>query len=199
MDGRFTGDTPHALTWTIDDAMQRSSHALVDDGRVWIVDPVGWEPALERVEALGEAVAVIQLLDRHGRDGEAVARRLGVPFLPLPGALHNTPFRVVRLTQRRWWREVGIWWNAKRTLVVPEAVGTAPSFAVGEGRVGVHPMLRLTPPERLLDHQPEDLLVGHGPPVVGGATEAIRTAVEHSRSDVPQLLKKLPGMLRGSG
>jgi hypothetical protein len=29
------------LSWVLDEALERTSHALVDGGRVWLVDPVG--------------------------------------------------------------------------------------------------------------------------------------------------------------
>src|SRR3954452_19614684 len=69
------------LSWVAAESMMRASHALAADGRVGIVDPVGAGAGLERVRALGEPVAVLQLLDRHNRDSAAVAARLGVPHL----------------------------------------------------------------------------------------------------------------------
>ena len=48
--------------------MQRTSHALVAGGKVWLIDPVLEDGALERIRALGEPAGVLQLLDRHGRD-----------------------------------------------------------------------------------------------------------------------------------
>lgn len=60
--------------------MQRASHALAVEGRVWLVDPVD-APELEaRIRLLGEPAGVVQLLDRHGRDCAAWAARLGVPM-----------------------------------------------------------------------------------------------------------------------
>jgi hypothetical protein len=87
----------------------------------------------------------------------------------------------------------------RRTLVVAEAIGTGRAFAVGDGPVGVHPMLRLTPPRRLGDFAPEHLLVGHGPPLHGTQTpSAITVALERSRRDLPQLLRRLPALLRAA-
>ena len=82
-------------------------------------------------------------------------------------------------------------------LVATEAIGTLPFFAVGDGRAGVHPMLRLTPPRVLRGYQPEHLLGGHGLGVHGPeAASALETALAHSRSDVPRLLARLPSLLR---
>ena len=60
-------------------------HALVHEGRVWLVDPFDDPEAMERVAALGEPAGVLQLFVAHNRDGEAIAKRLGVPFHKLPG------------------------------------------------------------------------------------------------------------------
>ena len=49
---RLDDRLPSALTWTVDEAMERSSHALAEGGRVWLVDPVADSRALEAVEAL---------------------------------------------------------------------------------------------------------------------------------------------------
>ena len=45
-------------------------------------------------------------------------------------------------------------------------------------------MLRLTPPRRLLDFEPEHLLVGHGAGVHEDAPAALRYAIEGSRSRI---------------
>jgi hypothetical protein len=48
----------------------------------------------------------------------------------------------------------------------------------------VEPLLRLTPPRRLLEFEPDHLLVGHGEGVLGNAAAAIRDAIEGSRSRI---------------
>jgi hypothetical protein len=187
------------LTWVMDEPMQRASHALADEGRVWLVDPVDDAEALERVAALGTPVAVLQLLDRHNRDCAPIAQRLGIPHLIVPESLSDAPFVVHRVIRRRLWKEVALWWPARRALVVAEVLGTADAFAVGDGPVGVHPMVRLLPPDGLARFEPEHLLVGHGPPVHGGeTTAAMREALAHSRRDVVRLLLKLPTLIRSA-
>ena len=74
------------------------------------------------------------------------------------------PFPVVSVPR---WREVGLWWPARKALVVTEALGTSELFTGGDRAVGVHLMLRLLPPRRLGGYAPEHLLVGHGPPIHG--------------------------------
>jgi hypothetical protein len=97
----------------------------------------------------------------------------------------------------RGWREVALWWADERALIVAEAIGTAPAFALGRA-AGVHPMLRLTPPRKQLSpFHPERLLVGHGETLESGADAALREALAHSRQDLPRLLLSVPKLLRG--
>lgn len=198
MEARITGEFDAGFTWVVDELMERASHALVHDGRVWVVDPVAWEPALEKIAQLGEPAGVLQLLDRHGRHGETVARRFGVPLLRLPHALPDTPFEVSRLVDRPWWREAVLWWPQRKVLVVPEAVGTGEYFALGRP-LGVHPMLRLTPPYSLRAYEPEHLLAGHGPSLHDDAAPALEQALQHARSDIPRGIARLPKLLRRRG
>jgi hypothetical protein len=185
------------ISWTEDSAMARTAHALTSDGRVWLIDPFDDDAALDAAASLGRPDGVLQLLDRHNRDCEAIARRLDVPHLRVPGRLADTPFEVVPMISRRGWREIALWWAAERALIVAEAIGTAPAFAVGR-RAGVHPMLRLTPPRsQLSPYRPETLLVGHGRTLESGGAEALADALAHSRSDLPRLLVSLPKLLRG--
>lgn len=175
-----------ARSWTAREPMERSAHALASDGRVWLVDPIADDAALDATEALGEVVGVLQLLDRHPRDCAALARRYGVPHLRLPETLEGSPFEVRRVTWLPGWREVGLWWPEHEALVVAEAVGTASYFAVGGRRLGMHPMLRMKPPGVLGELAPRALLVGHGPPLHDDATAALGEALHRSRRDAPR-------------
>jgi hypothetical protein len=189
----------HALgvTWVEQNAMARSAHALRDDQRVWLIDPYEDAEALAAAAALGTPSGVLQLLDRHNRDCAAIAQRLGVAHLRLPVDTTGTPFTAIPVISTRGWREVALWWAGERALVVAEAVGTAPAFALGRP-VGVHPMLRLTPPRKPLSRfQPERLFVGHGEALESGADAALREALANSRRDLPRLLLSVPKLLRG--
>lgn len=186
------------VTWVEQNAMARAAHGLAEDGRAWLIDPYEDADALAAVAELGTPAGVLQLLDRHNRDCELIARRLDVPLLRLPINADGTPFEAIPVISMRGWREVALWWAAHQALVVAEAVGTAPAFALGR-RVGVHPMLRLTPPRRQLSRfQPARLFVGHGEPIESGADAALDDALERSRSDVPRLLLDIPKLLRGA-
>jgi hypothetical protein len=177
--------------------MARAAHAVRDGDTVWLIDPFEDPAALEAAATLGQPAGVIQLLDRHQRDGEAIANRLGVPLMRLPKAIPGTPFEVVSVVARPWWREIALWWPAQRTLIVAEAIGTGPLFGLGR-RAGVHPMLRAVPPRSALGrYSPERLLVGHGPALDGNAAPALSQALSSSRSDIPKLLATLPSVIRG--
>lgn len=185
------------LTWVEQNAMARAAHALLAGERVWLIDPYEDTEAMAAVAELGTPAGVLQLLDRHNRDCQPIAQRLGVPLLRLPMDGAGTPFTPIPVISNRAWREVALWWGDERALVVAEAVGTAPAFALGR-RVGVHPMLRLTPPRKPLSRfRPERLFVGHGPPLESGADAALREALEQSRKDLPQLVLSVPKLLRG--
>jgi hypothetical protein len=189
---------PVGVSWIESGAMARTAHALADGGRVWLIDPFEDSEALEAAAQLGEAAAVVQLLDRHERDCERIAARLGVPWLRLPSSVPESPFTVVPVVARSRWNEIALWWDAQSTLIVPEAIGTGPYFAAGR-RAGVHPMLRLLPPRAALgSYAPQRLLVGHGPPVLDDAAAALSDALKHSRDDIPKLILSLPGLIRGS-
>jgi hypothetical protein len=189
----------HALgvTWIEQTGMARTAHALSSNERVWLIDPFDDQPALQAAASLGRPAGVLQLLDRHNRHCEPIATRLGVPLLRLPDEAPDTPFEVVPILSRRGWKEVALWWAQERALIVAEAIGTAPAFALGR-RAGVHPMLRLTPPRSQLSaYRPEMLLVGHGKTIESDGAAALDDALAHSRSDIPRLLIKVPTLLRG--
>lgn len=177
---------PWAVTWTAREPMERSAHALASEGRVWLVDPMADDAALNTAEALGEVVGVLQLLDRHPRDCKALARRYGVPHLRLPQHLPDSPFEVRKVVWLPGWREVGLWWGEHEAFVVPEAVGTASYFAVGAGALGMHPMLRVKPPGVLREISPRAVLPGHGPALHENAAPALREALARSRRDIPR-------------
>ena len=182
------------LSWVVEEPMQRTSHALADGGRVWFVDPVDDDEAVERALALGAPAAVLQLLDRHPLPCERLAERFGVPHLRLPDAVPDSPFEVLTVLDLPKWREKALWWRGRGALVVAEAVGTGPFFGQP---AGVHLFLRLKPPGVLRDYDPEHLLVGHGPGMHGAAAKnALEFAYRRSRIDLPKTVVTLPFRMR---
>jgi hypothetical protein len=172
--------------------MQRASHAvrLGDERRLWIVDPVdvaGLDQRIGELAGSDPVAGVLQLLDRHNRDCAPLAQRLGAELHRLPfGGIPGSGLEPVKVVDNRFWKEVAIHSPADRALIVAEAVGTAPYFRAGSELVGIHPMLRLTPPRRLADFEPEHLLTGHGTGMHGsGTAAALRDALDGSRRRIP--------------
>jgi hypothetical protein len=173
-----------------DEFMQRCSHALALDGRVWLIDPVDADGAEERVRAGGEPAGVLQLLDRHNRDCAELARRFDVPLHVVPQEpIGKFEFLPIRSSRR--WREVALWWEDRRVLVCADALGTADYYRAGGEPLAVHPLLRLRPPR--LDVQPEAILCGHGPGVFRAANAVLREALSTSRRRIP---KQIAGAIR---
>ena len=190
-------ELPFGFSWYPDEALTRTGHALDTSPGVWLIDPVDDPEAIARATALGPPAGVIQLLDRHNRDCAELASRLGIPHLRLPDVIPDSPFSVIDVVRIPRWHEQALWWADRRALVVAEAIGTNPVYALGPGPAGIHPMLRAFPPGALRHFEPEQLLVGHGRGVRGpAATAALRDAYERSRSDIPKLVVKLPGMVK---
>jgi hypothetical protein len=187
MQVRFCDEFEVGFGWIVDEFLLRCSHALVVDGRVWLVDPVDGEGVEERIRAAGEPAGVIQLLNRHNRDCRALAERFDVPRYeiprdPIPGA----PFEFLPVRNSRLWREVALWWPAPRVLVCADALGTVPSLRVGGERLAHHPLLRMFPPRRLGDVDPRHVLCGHGEGVHGKeAGKAVEEALATARRRLP--------------
>ena len=173
--------------WTLDEFMHRTSHALVVDGRVWLIDPVDTPELEERVRALGEPAGVLQLLDRHERGCAAWAARLAVPHLRAWETTGDAPFQPLTVRTRRWWHEVALWEPAARTLVCADALGTIAYFCAPGERIGLHPLLRLFPPRTLGRVAPARIICGHGAGVHDGATPALQEALRTARRRLPAL------------
>ena len=183
------------LTWIEQSRVRRTSHALRHGDEVWLIDPFADDAALEAAVRLGRPAGVLQLLNRHNRDCEAIARRLGVSFHRVPDDTVVTPFQVIPVLNRRGWHEVALWWPKPQALIVADAIGTSPVFACGR-RAGVHPLLRLMAPlSQFAGYRPRMLLVGHGRPVESDAAAALDDALAYSRSDLPWLMIEIPMLL----
>ena len=190
----FVDELEDGFGWIEDARMRRASHALAADDRVWLVDPIAGDGVEERVRGLGEPAGVIQLLDRHDRACAEWAARLRVPLHVVPVEPAGTPFTFLPVVRRRFWNEAALWWPERRILVAADAVGTVPHYyRVGRERIGVHPLLRPTPPRALATLDPLHILVGHGEGVHGdGAAAALADAVAHARRRIPRWLLGLP-------
>jgi hypothetical protein len=175
--------------------MERASLALVADGGTYLIDPVDAPHLGAALQALPPVVAVVRLLDRHGRDCDALAARHGVTVRPgfagdpaVPGATW------IRIPAMPGWREGALYLPDRRLLVVAEALGTAAYYRHPVERIGVHPVLRLRPPRRQLEAlQIESVACGHGAPVTVDAASAVGDALRHARRRLLRTVLRRPG------
>ncbi|MEF8852788.1 MAG: hypothetical protein V5A44_10880 [Haloarculaceae archaeon] len=186
-----------------DEDMQRASHALEGEDGLYLVDPVSFEGIEEFLADRGEVAGVVLLLDRHKRDAADLANRFRVPVsvpafmddveraLDAPvetigDELPGTGYAVHTVMNNSFWKEAALWDEETGTLLVPEAVGTASFFVAGGERLGVSPALRMTPPKRLRQFDPDRILVGHGPGVFEDASAALEEAISGARRRSPR-------------
>src|SRR5918994_5702031 len=136
------------FSWVLEEGMQRTSHALVVEGKVWLLDPVAFDEALERAAGLGEIAGVLQLLDRHNRDCAPLAERYGVPHLKVPDEVPGTPLKAIPIVRFPGWKETALWWPEHEALIVADVVGSNEYYTAGRGAAGMNPLLRALPPRR---------------------------------------------------
>lgn len=187
---------PLGLSWSFDEPMERTCHALVDDGRVWLVDPLD-HPDLPAFATLGTPAGVLQLLDRHNRDCAEISARLGVPHLKVPDSVPGSPLETIAAVRVPGWKETALWWPRRSALVVAELLGTNRMYTAGRQPVGMHLFLRPFAPGALRGMMPEHLLVGHGHGVHGPEVPAeIEAAYAGARRELPHVLWALPSAMR---
>ena len=187
-----------------DETMQRTGHALVDDGDVWLVDPVDAGGLDDHLNRLGTVRGVVVLFNYHRRDAAAIARRHGVSML-LPAEMHaldetdidapvdhfdgqlgRTDYRLREVARSRLWQEWALFDG--ETLVVAESLGTAGYFRAPGERLGVSLLRRLTPPRSTLGKlAPDRILCGHGEGVFTDASGALSAALKNARRTAPHM------------
>ncbi|MFC6720127.1 hypothetical protein [Halovenus amylolytica] len=199
----------HGVGWIAypDETMQRASHAIESDGDVWVIDPVDVEGLDDLLAEFGEVAGVVILLDRHKRDAAKVANRHDVSvYIPsffdgvaeeldasvkrFSNALGDSGYRLHTVVDNTFWKEGALYNQETGDLFVPEAVGTTDYFHTEDRELGVHPMLRLFPPDALEVFEPTRIHVGHGPGVDDRATAKLRDALSGSRARTPRLYLK---------
>jgi hypothetical protein len=191
MDAHLCDEFAHGFGWREEGFLERTSHALVAEGAVWLVDPLDAEGIEDRVRGLGQPAGVIQLLDRHERDCAELAGRLGVPDHVVPrGEIEGAPFRFLSVVNVPRWREAALWWAEERVLVCGDALGTARYFRAAGERLAVHPFLRLLPPRAMARAlTPRHVLCGHGEGIHGEeAALHLQQALATSRRRIPRWL-----------
>lgn len=191
--------------WIVDpdEMMERASHAIRGDSGYWLVDPVDAD-GLDGLLADDDVAGIVLTLDRHKRDVATLGKRYDVP-VSLPEPLYeeatsiehavtdasdfrkDTGWDIVPVIDRRWWSEVALYSAANDVVYVSEALGTASNFCAPDEDLGVHPMLRLFPPRRVLSEIKADrVLVGHGEGLPEGGVAAITAALRDARRNAPR-------------
>lgn len=191
-----------------DEGMQRASHAVVGENNgLWVMDPVDADGLDDLLAEHGEVEGVVTLLDRHKRDADAVSRRHEVPvYVPhwmsgvaseldapverIRNDLGDSGYGVYKLIDNMFWQEAVMFGEHNHSLIVPEAVGTAEYFRTGDRPLGVHPMLRLSPPKKLGRFDAERIRVGHGDGVGEDAEAVLAEALSGARKRAPKLYAK---------
>lgn len=187
-----------------EETLARTSHAVTTDEGVWLLDPLD-APGLDDLLAEhGDVAGVLVCSSWHARDAGTLAQRHGVP-VSVPSWLERVAERVDAPVERRLhapgdyrfrastplpsWQEAMLYHAADGTLYVPESMGTAAQFLVGDERLGVSVFRRLLPPRRALGaFEPERVLVGHGNGVFENATGELVHALAGARRRAPQAL-----------
>jgi hypothetical protein len=187
---RFCDEFSGGFGWIVNEFLERCSHALIDDSRVWLIDAVGDETVVERISSAGQPVGVIQLLDRHKRDCAALATELGVDHHVVPRRpIADAPFEFLSVRRGRLWDEVALWWPERRVLVCADALGTSRYYHTRGELLAVHPLLRFVPPRRQLRGvSPQRILCGHGEGIHESADAALREALRTARRRIPAQL-----------
>ena len=172
---------------------RRASHALTTDAGVWLVDPVDVDGLDEHLRGLGDVVGVAILQDRHTRDATAVARRhdvsvsvpeemsltrekLDVDAEATGSVLSGSEYAVHKLRLDDDWEEAVLWNAERKTLLVPETLGTLPSFRDDGDALGIHPAVEESPQE-LAEWDPDHILVGHGASIHETASTELMAAL----------------------
>jgi hypothetical protein len=189
-----------------EEIMQRASHALATAEGVWLTDPVDADGIDDLIAEFGAVRGVAVLSTHHARDADTIANRHDVPvYLPetMTGVAETLDAPTGRINigatlgeyelievahgGSEFWQEYALYDG--ETLLVGESVGGAPYRRVGDERLGVMLMRRLTPPvDALGDLEPDRVLGGHGPGVDEDATAALQDALENARRRFPRAL-----------
>ena len=193
-----------------DEAGRRTSHAIRGEDGTWVIDPLDAPGVDDLLAGLGEVAGVAVLSNYHARDAGAIAcrhdvpvhvpawlervpARIDAPVERFDGELGHSGFEVRRLAPFPGWVEGVAYRESDGTLYVPDVLGTAPLYTVGDERVGVYLLCRPFPPRRVLgDLDPDRLLLGHGAGVFEDAGEALADALAGAR-------RRFPAALVGSG
>jgi len=90
--------------------------------------------------------------------------------------ISGTAYAVHQLRMDDDWEEAVLWNAERKTLLVPETLGTLPSFRDDGDALGIHPAVEELPQE-LAEWDTDHILVGHGTNIHEGAKAALTAAL----------------------
>lgn len=181
--------------------LQRTSHALVVDDDVWLVDPLDGGNLDDELADLGTIAGVVVLGSEHHRHADRLAARHEVAIhlpewfkagakeydaevIEFSNELGDTGFEAIELKEG-FWQEAGLYHPERRTLAVSDTFMTA-VFAGKEGRVELHLLARFDPPYEAFENLAVDrLLMGHGEPVFEDVEERMERALAMEYRSTP--------------
>jgi hypothetical protein len=195
------------MSWLITgETGRRASHAIACEDGVWLFDPLNVPGIRDHIAELGEVTGVAVLSNYHTRDAGEFAERYDVPVsvpswmdrveervdasvVRYDGELSGTGFSVRQSSPIPGWKEGVAYREHDRTLYVPDVLGSAPVFTVGDERIGVYLLARAFPPRDVFaDIQPDRILFGHGTPIENGAADTLTEALSNARRRFPHAL-----------
>ena len=175
--------------------MRRTSHAVVEDGDVYLIDPVDAENLDQKIDESGEVKGIILLFERHERDSEKLAERYDCPvYVPewfereldaevkkISEKVPGTDWEIHTVVESRMANEAAIYNEDNRTLIVADSLGTAKHLRGRGEKLGMSPLYRLNPPQKLLDFESERIFCGHGEGIRENATVTMKDTISKGR------------------
>ena len=226
---RSEPDDPHiaefdgGIEWLAhpDETGQRASHLLDSPDGPWLLDPLDIPDLDERIDAVGDLAGIAVLSNYHARDADAIAARHDLPVTVPPWldraadrvdapveratTLGDSGVELTRYNPLPGYDEAIASRERDGTLYVPDALGTAPFYTVGDERLACYGILRIRPPRELFaPFVPNRILVGHGTGVFTDATAALQDALDGARRRLPTAIYRhgstqLRGLLSALG
>jgi len=174
--------------------MKRTSHAFAEDG-VYLVDPLDAENLDNKISEFGKVKGIVILFGRHVRDSEKLAERYDCPvFVPerfereldadirkISDKIPGTDWEIHTVVDSRISKEAALYHRETSTLIVADSLGTAKHLRGRGEKLGMSPLYRFNPPQKLLDFEPERIFCGHGKGITENATETMKETIRNGR------------------
>ena len=199
--GKFLDEWKHGFGWIAkpEEKMQRTSHALVENGDVYLVDPLDAENLDQKIDEYGDVEGIILLFDRHERDSVNLAEKYGCPIFvsecfersldaevkEISDNVPGTDWEIHQVIDSMTGKEAALYNTENKTLIVADALGTTNHMRGRGEKLGMNPLYRLRPPVKLLEFEPERIFCGHGEGIQENASEMMKETLENGRLKAP--------------